>query len=138
MEQVLAGLAARLETIPGLLATHREVGASLEYPVALVMPPVINDFTEDFDEGSVTGEIDVVLMVDGTLAISQAKLFPFAERRGPQSVWQVIQADHTLGVDDSVHAYVRSFRPLGLQQMAGYNGYGGLFVVRATWDGSPS
>ena len=77
----------------------------------------------------------VVILVSAALSrTGQMALAEYANPTGPQSVRNAIETDKTLGgvVDQCV---VRSFRPLGLEEVGELPYFGGLFTLTVTAEG---
>jgi hypothetical protein len=130
---IMRGIEARLATIPGL-----RVGASfgtpdqINPPAAIVEVPPIQNYHAAMRQGTVELSPTVVVLVSSALSrTGQMALAEYANPTGPQSVRAAIEADKTLGevVDQCV---VRSFRPLGLEEVGELPFYGGIFTLTVT------
>lgn len=122
-------LAAQIQSQTGL-TVFDHVPGQIVPPAAIMEAPTVADYTEDLDEGSLTADVELTVLVSSTVDVNQRALYPYTERSGSSSIYQAVKADRTLGLGNDVQAWLLSSRPLGLQQMAAYQHYGGSFMVR--------
>lgn len=135
IEQIMDGIEARLDTIPGLRASDINPGSvnvSGNASAAIVGVPPVTNYHATFGSGRMTlDDITVTVLVSSAHdRTGQKRLAGFANPTGTTSVKAAIEADKTLGgvVDDCV---VVSFRPLGLEEVGVIGYFGGVFTLRA-------
>jgi hypothetical protein len=128
LEEILGALEARLDTIQGLNIGDM-VPASINPPQAVVgVPPIPDYHTGLVARRPILQPTITVLTSSAMNALGQHRLARYADTDGPESIPALILADRTLGevVSDCL---VRSFRPLGLQEVGVINYFGGVFVL---------
>ncbi len=131
LEEILAAVEARLDTIQGLSVADMVPGA-INPPQAIVGVPEIGDY-----RGALAGrrpflQPTVTILVSSAISsIGQHQLARYASPDGPESIARVVDDDRTLGgvVGD---CYVASFRPLGLEEVGVIGYFGGIFVLKVT------
>ena len=131
--QVIEGLRARLDTIPGLNVSDHVPGSVGAFPAAFIVPPTdlsYDDLGEDDDEGTYTAVFEVPVLVGAALAENQKALIPFLDPRGAGSVFRAVQNDRTLGGLD-VDAHVTGApRRVTFDEMAAYKAWGQIIQVQ--------
>lgn len=65
----------------------------------------------------------------------QFKLFEYVDFTSDKSVWQALEAADPLGLGDT-DAKVMRYRPLGAEELAAYNYFGGTFEVAVVTEGA--
>lgn len=129
VQQVMEGIEARLQTIPGLnVSTYSP--DQINPPQAIVGVPPISDYRRQFGAGGqLSIEPTITILVSAALdRTGQMKLASYVDKSGDQSVYAAIEADKTLGLTD-VECIVRSFQPLGMQDVGLIGYYGGVFQL---------
>jgi hypothetical protein len=132
---VMRGLQARLAAIPGLRVT--EIAPDqITPPQAIIGIPPIENYHATMRRGRMTYESTVYVLVSAALdRTGQERLAGYANPTGPTSVVSAIYADKTLG-GAAEDVYVRSFRPLGLEEVGAIGYYGGAFEIQIITAGS--
>lgn len=128
IEQVMLGLEARLDTIPGL-RTSATVRDAINPPFAMVGPPDIPEYRETFKRGRYRLQFTVTVLVSKVVdRVGQMRLAAFASPTGASSVPSAIEADKTLGgiVEE---CWVTAYRNLGSEDVGAIGYYGGVFDV---------
>jgi hypothetical protein len=128
LEAILGAIETRLDTIQGL-SVGDMVPAAINPPQAVVGVPEIGDYhTGVAALRTVLRPTITVLVSSAMTALGQHQLARYADLAGPQSIPALILADRTLGgvVSDCL---VRSFRPLGLQDVGIVGYFGGVFTL---------
>lgn len=125
-EDINTGIEARLATVTGVNSWEYLPGAT-DYP-ALFFNPIPTIDYRDSAETDELYEYDVILLVSAAFAESQLLAPPFLARTGTQSVFAAFESNRSLGLTD-VDAHIRSVRPLGLEEVAGYRAYGAAFTL---------
>lgn len=100
------------------------------FPVGLVIPPEIN-YRETMGLGVVTLGFELVILVGASLHENQKQLFDYLDWVGDHSVLAAVAANRTLGLT-GVDAVVMSSRPLGLEEVGGYQSFGAALVTAVT------
>jgi hypothetical protein len=128
LEEILGAVEARLDTIQGL-----NVGDML--PNAITPPQAVVGVPDivDYHTGLVALRAELrplitVLVSSAISSVGQHRLARYADLSGPESIPALILADRTLGgvVSDCL---VRSFRPLGLEEVGIVGYFGGEFTL---------
>lgn len=129
IEQVMLGIETRLKTIPGLRVSEYVPG-QINPPQAIVGVPPVPDYRRVFGStGQLSIEPTVTVLVSAALdRTGQLKLASYTDKTGTSSVFAAIEADKTLGLAD-VECVVRSFQPLGLQDVGLIGYFGGVFQL---------
>lgn len=129
IEEIMAGIEARLETIEGLRVTAY-VADQINPPQAIVGVPPVTDYRLVFgDDGELQIAPTITILVSAALdRVGQAQLASYAAKTGASSVFAAIEADKTLGLAN-VDCTVKSFQPLGLQDVGVLGYYGGVFTL---------
>lgn len=121
LDQICTGFETTLSTIGGLSVYDHSAG-SVVFPALLVIPPAIN-YRETFGVGVVTLTFDLTLFTGASWHENQKLLRQYLDWDGDNSVRRVIDANPSLGLS-GVDAHVMSSRPLGLEEIAGYDAFG--------------
>lgn len=132
--QIMEGIEARLETIPGLRASAI-VPDQINPPMAIVGVPPIDSYRATMRRGIWVVEPTVTVLVSAALdRAGQMLLAEYASVSGERSIPAAIEADRTLGgvVDDCI---VDSFRPLGAEEVGAITYYGGVFGLQVAASG---
>jgi hypothetical protein len=105
-------------------------------PQAIIGIPPIESYHATMRRGRMTIEPVVYVLVSAALdRTGQERLAGYADPAGPTSVVSAIYADKTLGgVAEDV--FVRSFRPLGLEEVGAIGYYGGVWETQIIAAGS--
>lgn len=134
LRAVMAGVAARLETIPGLRVASYTPD-QINPPAALISVPEVTDYTAAMRGATVLLDVTVAVLVSAANdRAGQLALADYADPAGPSSVAAAIWADRTLGgvVND---CHVTTFRSYGLTEVGQVAMYGGEFVIRVIASG---
>lgn len=130
LDQIVGGVAARLETIPGLNVAQYFRG-SITPPMAVVGVPSVTEYHAAMGRSSLY-QVDVSVHLFTSSATDeegQRALARFAAPTGASSVREAVEADRKLGdlVQDCI---VREFRPLNLEEYAALQYFGGVFTLQ--------
>lgn len=111
--EVIEALAARVATVPGLLAVHDKVPDSLAAPCAVVQPAPADflHFNPTMDDDTVTYLLIVSVYVPGADAVNgQVALNPYLAKTGESSVHAAVNG--TLGgvVSSASCRFARNYR----------------------------
>lgn len=133
---IMRGIETRLATIDGL-RVGADFGApdQINPPAAIVEVPPVPNYHLAMRRGTVELTPTVVVLVSSAVSrTGQMALAEYANPTGPRSVVAAIEADKTLaGVVDS--CVVRSFRPMGLEEVGELPYFGGIFTLTVTVEG---
>ncbi|MFI0481739.1 hypothetical protein [Actinomadura sp. 9N215] len=132
---VMRGLQGRLSTIPGLRVSSIAPD-QITPPQAIIGVPPIESYHATMRRGRATYEPTVYVLVSAALdRIGQEKLAGYADPTGPESLITAIYGDRTLGgiAEDCI---VRSFRPLGVEEVGQIGYYGGAWELTVITAGS--
>lgn len=122
----------RLATIAGLRVENHAAGdqnVSSNASVATVAVPPIPSYRSTMGRGSYELLLDVYVNVGPEPnRLGQRRIAAFASQTGDKSIRAAVEADRTLGgvVQDCI---VRSFDPLGLEQVGALGYFGGVFSL---------
>jgi hypothetical protein len=119
---VIGALQQQINSIDGL-RVYDHPPSTVDPPAAIIQPPVI-DYRNAFKIGLVTLELEVAVLLPAVVDREQLNLFGYLDWYGPQSVALAIGNDRTLGGLTGVDATVMSSRPLGLEEVGGYQAWG--------------
>lgn len=127
--EIMEGIETRLKTIPDLRVSSY-VADQINPPQAIVGVPPVPDYRIAFGGvGELRIEPTITILVSAALdRVGQAKLATYVDKTGAQSVFAAIEADKTLGLTN-VDCAVKSFQPLGLQDVGVIGYYGGVFTL---------
>jgi hypothetical protein len=138
IDQIMAGIKARLDTIASLRAYDYAPdnpvipkGGAAAFPLV----PAIPSYRETMRRGTYTIPFQVALLTGSQLdRVGQQRLAAYASPTGTDSVREAIEGDKTLGglAHDTI---VDSFDPNGLQEVGLVPYYGGTFAVRVIASG---
>lgn len=124
--EVMNAIESALDDIPGLRTTAF-IKDQMAPPFAMVGVPEIPDYHGAFRSGSMTISPRVYVFVSSVVdRIGQTKLSEYANPTGVSSIKAALEADNTLG-GVVAQVVVKSFRPLGAEEMGAFNYYGGVF-----------
>lgn len=124
--QVMTALESALDDISGL-RTSEFIKDQMSPPFAMVGVPEIPDYHGAFRSGSMTISPRVYVFVSSVVdRIGQTRLSEYADPVGSKSIKAAIEADPTLG-GIVAQVMVKSFRPLGAEEMGALGYYGGVF-----------
>jgi hypothetical protein len=129
VEQIMVALETTLDTIDGLRASAWVPG-QINPPQAIVGAPPISNYNTAQGGSGIEIPMTVTVLTSAVYdRTGQMKLAGYASPTGDQSIRAAVMADRTLsGV---VHdCLVDSFRPLGLEEVAFHQYFGGLFQLR--------
>lgn len=132
IEEIMTAVEVRLKTIAGLRVEDETAGqqsVSGNASVATVGVPPIPSYRTTMGRGSYELLLDVYVNVAPTpTRLGQRRLAAFASQTGDKSIRTAVEADRTLGgvVQDCI---VRSFEPLGLEQVGLLGYFGGVFSL---------
>jgi hypothetical protein len=127
--EIMQAIETRLDTIDGLRVSDT-IPDQINPPQAIVGVPPIPDYRRTFGgTGQLMIEPTVTILVSAALdRVGQEKLASYVDKTGASSVFAVIEADKTLGIA-GVECLVKSFQPLGLQDVGLIGYYGGIFQL---------
>lgn len=124
--QIMGGVETRLATISGL-NTGDVSPSQVTPPYAFVSVPQIDNYHATMGRARITLPLQVTVLVSAAAdRDGQLKLAGYANPTGATSVVTAVEGDKTLGglVEDCI---VRSFRPLGLDEVGAIGYFGGVF-----------
>lgn len=124
--QVMQGLEARLATITGLRVSDT-VPDQINPPQAMVGVPPVDDYHETFGRGVFRLEGQIWVFTSAAFDRGgQEALAAYADPTGTKSIISAVYGDKTLG--GVVHdTFIRSFRPIGVEEFGAIGYYGGVF-----------
>lgn len=132
--EVLQGFEARLLTIEGLRVSAY-IADQINPPQATVgVPPV--DYHKTFQRGRMQLDGEIYVFVSGALdRVGQMLLAEYANPTGTKSIISAVYGDKKLGgiVDDTI---IRTFRPLGMEEVGLIGYFGGVFEWSVIAQGS--
>jgi len=131
LSDIIGGLATQLDQLDPKLNVYPRPPGVWEAPAAFVVPPVI-DYRQAMRAGVIKFEFDVVFLVAAFDADYQDDLIEYLDWQGPKSLRVRLDANRTLGLTD-VDCVAMSARPLGLDEVAGYEGWGGAVQCLAAF-----
>jgi hypothetical protein len=124
--EVMRAIESALNDITGLRTTEF-IKDQMSPPFAMVGVPEIPDYHGAFRSGSMTISPRVYVFVSSVVdRIGQTALAGYANPTGDQSIKTALEADNALG-GVVAQVVVKSFRPLGAEEMGAFNYYGGVF-----------
>lgn len=124
--EVMRAIESALDDISGLRTTEF-IKDQMSPPFAMVGVPEITDYHGAFKSGMMTISPRVYVFVSSVVdRIGQTNLANYANPTGAQSIKAALEADNTLGGVVS-QVVVKSFRPLGAEEMGALGYYGGVF-----------
>ena len=124
--QVMQAIESALDDITGLRTTEF-IKDQMAPPFAMVGVPEIPDYHGAFRSGSMTIMPRVYVFVSAAVdRIGQTALAGYANPTGTQSIKVALETDNTLG-GVVAQVMVKSFRPLGAEEMGAMGYYGGVF-----------
>jgi hypothetical protein len=127
LEEVTDGLAAQIDTIDGLSVV--QTVQAFNFPTCLIALPDVPDF-DDLAEGDYTAIFSLFVLVSSAPEDGWMQALPFIDPRSPQSIFQAVNADRTLG-GLNVDARVTGFpRLMGFDEVAAYKAYGKVGQAR--------
>lgn len=132
---IMRGLETRLATITGLRVSDIAPD-QINPPQAIIGIPPIESYHAAMRRGLMTFDPSVYVLVSATLdRIGQEQLAGYANPTGATSIVEAIYGDKTLGgvAHDCI---VRSFRPLGLEEVGQIGYYGGVWEIHVVAAGS--
>jgi hypothetical protein len=139
LRDIADGLRDRVLTVPGL-AVFETPPQSASPPMVVVWPPTV-DYHETFGSNTarlIRTTVDVWILTGPAGAftdVSVRDLWEFADTAGDRSIHAALSGDPTLGgVAETCH--VASFRPAGVEEVAGIGFVGGVFAVEVHWRAS--
>lgn len=133
LEQVMVGLETRLATIAGLNVSEF-VPDNINPPQAIVGVPPWD--RQAMRKGVMTLDATVTVLTSRNYdRTGQLKLASYASFTGADSVLLAIEGDKTLGSVVSDCTVLR-FRPTGVEEVAAYGYFGGVFDLLITATGA--
>jgi hypothetical protein len=131
---IMRGIENALKTIPGLRVGSDGSPDQINPPAAIVGIPPVPNYHQAMRRGTVELSPTVLILISAAVSrTGQMALAEYANPTGASSVVAAIEADKTLG-GLPVQAVVRSFRPLGLEEVGEVNYFGGLFTLTVNVD----
>jgi hypothetical protein len=138
LSEVAAGIAATVKAATGL-RTYEFVPEDLNPPALML---VLSDVERaSFKLGQMQVRIDAVLFTQSASdRAGQAKQSEYASWDTVRSVWLALDTNGDLGLVDGdgepdTDAKVLRYRPLGIEEVAAYSYYGGVFEILAITKG---
>ncbi|HET6737749.1 MAG TPA: hypothetical protein VFH76_02410 [Kribbella sp.] len=132
--EVMQGFETRLLTIEGLRVASY-IADQINPPQATIgVPPV--DYHKTFQRGRMQLDGEIYVFVSGVLdRVGQSLLAEYANPTGAKSVIAAVYGDKSLGgvVEDT---FIRSFRPLGMEEVGLIGYFGGVFEWSVVAQGS--
>ncbi|HEY5986996.1 MAG TPA: hypothetical protein VIV12_11570 [Streptosporangiaceae bacterium] len=124
--EVMQGLETRLATISGLQVSDTVPG-EITPPAAMVGVPAIDNYHATMQRGrfQLSGQLWVFTSA-AVDRVGQEALAEYANPTGTKSVITAVYGDKTLGdkVEDTI---IRTFRPLGMEEVGEIGYFGGVF-----------
>lgn len=132
--EIMAGIETRLATISGLRVNDVSPGQIVP-PCAIVGVPPIGDYNATMADGHWDVTPTVTVLTSSAMdRTGQLALASYADHSGDSSIRAAIDADQTL--DGLVeYCFVKSFRPLGLEEVGVVGYYGGVFELEVAVGG---
>lgn len=135
LAQLMSGIETRLATISGL-NTADTVPGQITPPYAYVGVPEITEYWAAFGRGSWRPNPTITILVSSkAMGDDQVTLSTYADVTGANSIPLAIEGGRTLGLA-GVDCIVKSFRPLGLEEVAVLGYYGGVFGLQVVAPGA--
>lgn len=132
--QIMQGLEARLATISGLRTTEF-IKDQMTPPFAMVGVPEVTDYHQTYNSGYLTLSPRIYVFTSAAVdRIGQAALAGYANPTGSTSVKAAVEAGPTLGGIVS-QCVVKSFRPLGVEEIGVMGYYGGVWETTVIAEG---
>jgi hypothetical protein len=133
IQQVFDGLASTIHDATGLrVVTY--VPDDLNPPIMFLTLGTIERGA--MGRGQMEIPIDAVLLVQrASDRAGQGATYGYASFTGPLSIWRAVDNNKSLGLSDTDAAVIR-YRPLGVEEVAAYQYYGGVFEILALTSGS--
>lgn len=124
--QVMEAIESALDNITGLRTTPF-IKDQMSPPFAMVGVPEIPDYHGAFKSGMMSISPKVYVFTSAAVdRIGQTRLSEFADPVGTKSIKAALEADNSLG-SVVAQVVVKSFRPLGAEEMGAMGYYGGVF-----------
>jgi len=137
LTEIVAGIKGRLEQTGGSLNVFDYPPAAPPTPCAFIMPPVI-DYRLTMRAGVMQLDFEIVVMVGTSAGHEQQKqLFDYLDWSGTASVFVALGADPTLGLANVDAKVVGPTRPLGLEEIGGYEAFGVTIPLRVAFTNTP-
>jgi hypothetical protein len=131
---IMRGIENRLKTIDGLRVGSDGSPDQINPPAAIVGIPPVPNYHLAMRRGTVELSPTVLILVSAAVSrTGQMALAEYANPSGPGSVVAAIEGDKSLG-GLPVDCVVRSFRPLGLEEVGEVQYFGGLFTLTVNVD----
>jgi hypothetical protein len=133
VQEVLDALATQINTATGLRA-YGYVPDDASPPFIFMSLGLIDRGA--FRMGQMEFQIDAALFVSkASDRVGQQSAFSFASWGTVPSVWNAIDDTPGLGLSGTNAAVLR-YRPLGIEEIAGYGYFGGVFEIQASTTGA--
>lgn len=132
---VMTGFEARLLTIDGLRVASYTAD-QINPPQATIGVPPVDNYHSTMQRGRFQLSGEIYVFVSGALdRVGQMLLAEFANPTGPMSIVAAVYGDATLGgvVEDCI---IRSFRPLGMEEVGVVGYFGGVWEWEVLAQGS--
>lgn len=140
LRDIMSGIETRLSTIDGLRVPADGQPDQINPPAAVVGIPAISDYHATMQRGRMVLAPTVLILVSAAVSrVGQMALAEYANPTGAKSVVTAVEAKTADGkalggvAEDCV---VRSFRPLGLEEVGELQFFGGLFTLMVVAVGS--
>lgn len=135
LAELMQGLEDRLQTISGL-RTAAFLADAINPPMAIVGVSPVDNYHQTMGRGRMDLSFSIYILVSGALdRVGQMALAGYANPTGATSIVSALYGDKTLG-GKAEDIHVRSFRPLGTEEVNLIGYFGGLFDVRVIALGS--
>ena len=132
---VMRGIQGRLATIDGLRVSAIAPD-QITPPIAIVGVPPVESYHATMRRGRMTYDPTIYVLVSSVLdRTGQEALAAYANPTGPKSIVSAVEGDRTLG-GVAETCIVRSFRPLGVEEVGQIGYYGGAFEMHVVTAGS--
>jgi hypothetical protein len=127
--QIMQGIETQLATVTGLVFVSDIHPGQITTPAGVVGVPPIDDYHAAMRSGVIRLDVPVLILTSSATDFGgQHQLAAYANPTGSSSVKTAIETDRTLGgvVDD---CFVRSFAPLGIDEVNTIGYWGGRFML---------
>ncbi len=129
LQDIMQGVEVRLATIPGL-RVGGTIPGQVNPPQAVVGVPPVDDYVTGLGGPRPTLAPTITVLTSSAIdRVGQLALAAYADSEGASSIPAAIAADPTLGGVVG-GCQVRSFRPLGIDEVGVIGYFGGEFTLR--------
>lgn len=139
IEAICDALEAALDNIDGLRVRDiipDSIPVSGSADVAIIMAPPIDDYRMSFGRGHYEFDVAVTVLVSAVIdRAGQRRLMAYSSQTGTKSIRAAVETDLTLG-GVVEQAWLLNYRPLGIEEAAGFGYFGGVFTVHIVTTGT--